>query len=81
VVEEEVNELAHEYAAAGKIGEYGVFAETVKQIPPLGSAHAVKEAEHTEPVQNDGFPVASFIADLMPLRQAAVIDAHTPELG
>jgi len=45
------------------------------------SAHDVIKAVHPEPVQNDEFPVASFIAVLMPLRQAVVSDTHTePEL-
>jgi len=41
----------------------------------------VMEAVHTVPVQNDGLPVASFIAVLMPLRQVVLSDAHAePEL-
>ena len=40
------------------------------------SAHPVIEAVHTLPVQNDETPVASFIAVLMPVRQADVSVAH-----
>ncbi len=41
------------------------------------SAHPVMEAVHTEPVQKDETPVASFIAVLMPPRQAVLSDAQT----
>ena len=41
------------------------------------SAHPAMEAVHTEPVQNEELPVASFIAVSMPLRQLDVSDAHT----
>jgi hypothetical protein len=57
-----------------------------KHIPPLWSAHDVKEAEHgvrfcAEVVQNDELPVASFIAVWMLLRQVDDSDAQTePEL-
>jgi hypothetical protein len=45
------------------------------------SAHDVMDAVHTKPVQNDGLPVASFIAVLMLLRQVEVSDAQVePEL-
>ena len=81
---------AHEYTASGKIGEteqcgdepraVEQFADTVMHFGEP-SAHDVMEAVHTEPVQNDELPVASFIAVLMPLRQVVVSDAHTePEL-
>jgi len=36
----------------------------------------VKEAEHTDPVQNDGFPVASSIAFSIPERQDPLIDVQ-----
>jgi hypothetical protein len=76
VVDERVIDCAHEYTASGKIGENGKFADTVMHFGEP-STHDVIEAVHTVPVQNDEFPVASFIAVSMPLRQVAVIDAHT----
>ena len=46
----------------------------IKHVPPLGSEHDPNDAEHTTPVQNAEFPVASSIAFLIPLRQPAVRD-------
>jgi hypothetical protein len=76
--------VAHEYTAFGKIGanEHFAdafvfdeqFAETVMtHTEPARHGSGNMVAAHTVPVQNDGSPDASFIADAMPARQ---VDAH-----